>query len=197
MEQGQEQESLKGKTVGEIITGLISGNITFADVKADMPSLSETFDAFMEFLGTINWKEEYWLHAWFAFCILILVLIIVKRKNSTFVTGAFLCTNFSAFLASILNSLGAKYWEKFSTRPYFDKEGAFISLVYTLPLVILSFVLLLILVFNLTAMMVELKRKKLIIEMKKKKMESSNGGNANEAKKESKSNDKKKKEKKD
>ena len=196
MEQGQEQGSLKGKTVGEIVMGLISGNITFADVKADMPSISETFDSFMQYVDTISWKEEYWLHAWFAFCVLLLVLIILKRKNSTFVTCAFLCTNFFAFLASIVNSLGAKHWEKFSTRPYFDKEGAFVSLVYTFPLIVLSFVLLMILVSNLTATMVELKRKKLIMEMKRKKKESSPGSsNSGEAAKGQKQN--KQKEKKD
>lgn len=177
-----EQESLRGKTVGEIISGLISGNIKFADVKADIPSISETFDTFLEYIGTINWKEEYWLQAWFVFCIFVLILIIAKRKNSTFITCAFLITNFSAFLASIFNSLGAKYWEMFSTQPYFDKEGAFISLVYTTPLIILSFVLLLLLVFNLATTMVELKKRKLVIEMKKKKKEkeeapTGNGGN--------------------
>ena len=164
-----EQESLRGKTVGEIITGLMSGKIKLADVKADMPSIRDTFDAFVQYLETINWKEEYWLQAWLAFCVILFVLIFAKRKNQTFVTCAFFFTNFFAFLGSIINDLGAKYWEKFSTKAYFDKEGAFVSLVYTFPLLVLSFLLLLILVFNLTSTMVELKKKKLEMEAKRKK----------------------------
>lgn len=184
---GEEEESLRGKTVGEIVTGLFSGKISLADVKADMPSLGETFDSFIQYVNTINWKEEYWLQAWLALCVVLLVIIISKRKNNTFVTCAFIGTNLFAFFARFVNSLGAKYWEMFSTRPYFDKEGAFISLVYTFPLLILSFVLLLFLFFNLTATMVELKKKKLVIEMKKKKAEASGtatDGNKEEKKKE-------------
>ncbi len=84
------------------------------------------------------------------------ILAIVTRKNNTIQTILWLCLRmvFSAFscctnrqvltrfacavlaawLAKYLNMLGGKYWMQFATQDYFDKNGFFVSMMYSLPL---------------------------------------------------------------
>ena len=48
----------------------------------------------------------------------------------------------AVYMAERLNSLLAHRWESFATQPYFDKQGIFISAVYSAPLLLLMFVIL-------------------------------------------------------
>lgn len=45
-------------------------------------------------------------------------------------------------MAEHLNAALAAHWQSFATQPYFDKQGIFISAVYSAPLLLIMFVIL-------------------------------------------------------
>ena len=47
-------------------------------------------------------------------------------------------------LAPVFNSYGQIYWESFATQNYFDESGLFLSLVWSLPQLLLAILILVI-----------------------------------------------------
>lgn len=52
------------------------------------------------------------------------------------------CTVFAIYMSEKLNDWGAEHWQKFSGQKYFDPHGAFITVVYAGPLLLISLVIL-------------------------------------------------------
>lgn len=48
----------------------------------------------------------------------------------------------AVYTAERLNAVLAARWQSFATQPYFDKQGIFISAVYSAPLLLIMFVIL-------------------------------------------------------
>ena len=52
--------------------------------------------------------------------------------------------------ASTLNAWGAEHWEHFSTQNYFDKNGVFVSALFTAPMILVLLVQLVLIARHLT-----------------------------------------------
>jgi transmembrane protein 18 len=113
-----------------------------------------------DFVAAIDWSER-WIHAILFTHLLLLVILILYRKNSAVQIAVFLLACIIVFLAQPLNSLGAEFWEYFARQPYFDKRGAFFSGVVSLPLVLIMMLVVVNLVIDTVGAMWHLKRMEL------------------------------------
>lgn len=111
--------------------------------------------------------QEPWIRALLALHVTLLLLVILTRKRMAVQGVVFFASSAlpawvhscvppvhiqpvhihppavaAVYLAEHLNSLLAAQWESFSTQPYFDKQGVFISAVYSAPLLLVMFVIL-------------------------------------------------------
>lgn len=44
----------------------------------------------------------------------------------------------TVYFAENINTLGARHWTEFATQDYFDRHGVFISLLFSLPLMVIA-----------------------------------------------------------
>jgi len=72
------------------------------------------------------------------------------------------------YCAQYLNSFAATNWELFATKPYFDANGAFISLIFSGPLLLNASAILVFFVMELGSLLVKVKRAELKEKVKKK-----------------------------
>lgn len=138
-----------------------------------LPSLDEimkhnaaSYKTLTAFVTSIDWTEPL-LIGLGVFYLLSFIAIILTRKNFTsqFAIWASFCTLFPilcavnshrgfkltvamVFLSEPLNDFCMRNWKTLVSRPYFTKSGAFISAVYSAPLLILSLIITVRLVFN-------------------------------------------------
>lgn len=48
------------------------------------------------------------------------------------------CAVASVYAAEYINDLGARHWREFATQNYFDRTGVFISLMFSLPIILIA-----------------------------------------------------------
>lgn len=90
---------------------------------------------FRDFVGAVTWTEGF-LVTLMSFQILFLVLVIATRKSQTF--QMFLMFAITGLVTSSrkLNSLGQEHWRKFASQNYFDRQGLFMLIFYSGPLML-------------------------------------------------------------
>jgi len=87
------------------------------------------------YFSLIEWTEP-WLMGVILFHITVFIIICVSRKRSQLQMGLFMSLLLFVYCAQYLNSFAATNWELFATKPYFDANGAFISLIFSGPLLL-------------------------------------------------------------
>nr|AAW26862.1 SJCHGC02446 protein [Schistosoma japonicum] len=107
---------------------------------------------------SISWRNELWLVSLIGFHILTSVCIIVLRKRTNFL----LCILF-IFLGTVwcsqwINELAASYWNMFATEQYFDSYGYFISCIWSIPVILNSLTIIVLLVLQINSLVVQSKR---------------------------------------
>ena len=142
---------------------------------ATSEATTQAYDEAHKFFLAVDWSEP-WIQAMLSFHFLIWSVWVVSTmrgcssefKIILFVICAALCGS-----ASLLNSLGAEHWEKFSSENYFDEHGVFLAITWCTPLVVLLLFLLLQMLFDVAKLMVNIKvqqlKRKRGKEQKKKK----------------------------
>lgn len=120
-------------TVGDAVQRFLAGNLTLGEL-AEGPR--DAWVALRNYVLAIDWAQERWLWALGAFhaALLLFSVLARKRPRAQIALLCFACAG--VFGAGRLNewarSDGA--WAAFATRPYFDADGAFVSLVWSAPL---------------------------------------------------------------
>lgn len=61
----------------------------------------------------------------------------------------------SVYLAERLNTLAAANWERFATQNYFDKQGVFISTMWSMPLLLIGVVMLFQSLYSASSLLVQ------------------------------------------
>eukprot|EP01088_Endostelium_zonatum_P016139 TRINITY_DN4239_c0_g1_i1.p1 TRINITY_DN4239_c0_g1~~TRINITY_DN4239_c0_g1_i1.p1 ORF type:complete len:177 (-),score=36.12 TRINITY_DN4239_c0_g1_i1:162-692(-) len=89
------------------------------------------------FIAAVNWTEPLLLGIG-AFHVLMLLLVIVTRKNFNLQVGLVFILSSIVLSATFLNDLGMKHWKSVATQAYFSPNGLFISAVLSFPLVLIS-----------------------------------------------------------
>ncbi|KAK7316373.1 hypothetical protein VNO77_35372 [Canavalia gladiata] len=122
--------------------------------------LRPAYDNFMGFFHAIDWKEP-WLMGLLAFHIVLLLVVIISRKNTNFQMFLFLLTLVGVYLAESLNRILGKNWKSFSGQNYFDPSGLFMSVLWSGPLLVIAMIILINTLFSLCYLIVRWKRAEL------------------------------------
>jgi hypothetical protein len=117
-------------------------------------------DNFIGFFHAIDWKEP-WLISLMVFHLVVLITVVVSRKNTNFQMVLFLLALSGVYFAEKLNNLLANNWKNFSTQNYFDKHGVFFSVLWSGPLLVIAIIILLNTLFSLCNLIVRWKRAEL------------------------------------
>lgn len=142
----------KKETVGEVLLSVLKGERAWRDVAAP-PGVA--WDALRGYVAGIDWGAEWrWLVP-LGLCEAALLAAAVGARRNTAVQGVlfFVCCGLVA-AAQPLNALLAAHWRAFATQPLFEPSGAFVALVYALPLLLVALVCLRNLVAELLRLLV-------------------------------------------
>eukprot|EP00727_Mastigamoeba_balamuthi_P013585 m51a1_g885 hypothetical protein (157) ;mRNA; f:892407-893100 len=112
---------------------------------------------FGDYVSEIGWREP-WLEALVASHVLLALLLVATRSRSRVQVAAFFCIMGAALCAQWVNGWARGHWESFAQRPYFDATGGFISLVYTGPLLVHAFIVIVNLLVISGGLLVKVKR---------------------------------------
>jgi hypothetical protein len=80
---------------------------------------------------------------------------VATRHNNTAQIVLFVVLMAAVYLAERLNSLAAAHWERFSTQNYFDKQGVFVSTMWSMPLLLIGVVMLFQSLYNASSLLVQ------------------------------------------
>ena len=145
----------------------------FVHIQQGPQSLWEQFQAFK---AAITWGEPFILSLLcFHITILFANIFIMKSGN---LVGRFILIGVLALVirsAEIFNQYGSSHWESFATQDYFDKNGVFISLMLSTPLLLIAFIDLIVLLRESKNLLIEVKTLQLKAKRKKKSKQSGNG----------------------
>uniref|UniRef100_A0A3P9KRA0 Transmembrane protein 18 n=1 Tax=Oryzias latipes TaxID=8090 RepID=A0A3P9KRA0_ORYLA len=108
------------------------------------------------FLLSVQWSEP-WLIGLLLFHLLCLLLTVVTCKYYKAQICHFLLLVGLVYCAEYLNELAAMNWRAFSNFQYFDSKGMFISLVFSIPLLFNSMIIVVVWVYRTFSTMTELK----------------------------------------
>jgi prolipoprotein diacylglyceryltransferase len=130
---------------------------------------------FHAFRSAINWTEPFILYL-MAFHVIVFVLCMwASRPSRSLVPRVviMICVGILVRSAERLNTYAAQNWEAFSTQNYFDSKGVFMGIFLCGPLLVDSFLMLVIFLREASQLLVqvktaELKRKKAKTEESKK-----------------------------
>ncbi|KAK8376089.1 hypothetical protein O3P69_008663 [Scylla paramamosain] len=84
------------------------------------------------FLQTIDWSEG-WLVALVVFHILLTTVTVMTRNHHTTQAVLFFLLLLTVRSSETINQYAAKNWQSFSRQQYFDSQGLFISVVFSMP----------------------------------------------------------------
>jgi transmembrane protein 18 len=73
------------------------------------------------------------------------------------------------YSAQWLNAFGAAHWKEFAGQNYFDERGVFISVMYSTPMLLCAFFLLLNALRSASALLIEVKKLQIKDERRKKR----------------------------
>ncbi|XP_051908191.1 transmembrane protein 18 [Hippocampus zosterae] len=108
------------------------------------------------FLMSVKWSEP-WLIGGVVFHIACLCLTIVTCKYYRAQICHFLLIIVLVYSAEYLNELAAMNWRSFSEFQYFDSTGMFISLVFSIPLLLNAVIIVMVWLYRTFSTMAELK----------------------------------------
>ncbi|KAG2320463.1 hypothetical protein Bca52824_013676 [Brassica carinata] len=118
------------------------------------------YENFMGFFHAIDWKEP-WIMGLMAFHSLVLIVTLLSRRHLNFHMFLFLLALGGVYFAESLNRVLRRNWKSFSTQNYFDPHGAFLSVLWSGPLLVIAVIILINTLFSLCYLIVKWKRAEL------------------------------------
>ena len=129
------------------------------------------WDNVQGFYHAVDWSRDRWIFLFAALQLCALASVVCVRDGSAQMQGTvFLLWVGVSLCASPLNAWGNANWRLFSTQYYFDKNGVFMSALFTAPLILVLLVQLVLIVRHLSSLAVaagKLKVKSLAREKKR------------------------------
>ncbi|MEQ2168254.1 Transmembrane protein 18 [Goodea atripinnis] len=122
------------------------------------------------FLMSVQWSEP-WLMGLLLFHVGCLFLTVVTCRFYRAQICHFLIIVGLVYSAEYLNELAAMNWRSFSNFQYFDSKGMFISLVYSIPLLLNAVIIVMVWVYRTFSTMAELKTLQLKRRARREKRE--------------------------
>jgi transmembrane protein 18 len=85
------------------------------------------------FSSAIDWTET-WIRGLLCFHVLLFLIVIISRKNVDLQTFFFFFIAILVFLSETINTFCSSHWKEFSRQNYFDKNGIFVGILFSAPL---------------------------------------------------------------
>ena len=82
-------------------------------------------------------------------------LQVATRRNNTAQMVLFVIIMAAVYMAERLNTIAAANWERFSTQNYFDKQGVFVSTMWSMPLLLIGVVMLFQSLYSASSLLVQ------------------------------------------
>lgn len=92
-------------------------------------------NGFWTFLSSIDWRDP-WLIALFTFHIAITMMALLTRNYGNFQALLFFILLLLVYFSESINELASTNWKVFSRQQYFDSKGLFISVVFSIPILL-------------------------------------------------------------
>lgn len=137
---------------------------------------TDSIDGIWPFLQSIDWRDP-WLAALITFHIAITLTALMTRNHANFQIILFLTLLLLVYFSETINEVAATNWMVFSRQQYFDSKGLFISLVYSVPILINCMIMVASWLYQSSQLMTSLKRAQLRQQAKHRQLddEAANG----------------------
>ncbi|XP_043197196.1 transmembrane protein 18-like [Amphibalanus amphitrite] len=91
--------------------------------------------SFLGFLSEVDWSEP-WIMGLISWHILMFLVALIARRKLHVQCGLFLTLLSLVYFSEDINTLAATHWRAFSKQQYFDSEGMFISIMFSMPILL-------------------------------------------------------------
>ncbi|GLV45781.1 Transmembrane protein 18 [Carabus blaptoides fortunei] len=92
-------------------------------------------DGFISYIWSIDWKDP-WLIGLLTFHIIVTLMALLTRNYGNFQVVLFLVLLLLVYFSESINEIASSNWKVFSRQQYFDSKGMFISIVFSIPILL-------------------------------------------------------------
>ncbi|XP_045470195.1 transmembrane protein 18 [Harmonia axyridis] len=131
---------------------------------------SNQIDGLLSFLYSIEWRDP-WIIGLVFFHLAIFLTAIRTRRHGTFQALLFFVLLLLVYFSENINKLASSNWRIFSRQQYFDSNGLFISIVFSMPILLNCMMMVGAWLYHSTELMTSLKVAQLKDRLKKQKLE--------------------------
>ncbi|KAI5705107.1 hypothetical protein M8J76_016473 [Diaphorina citri] len=119
------------------------------------------------FLANLDWQDP-WIIGLVSFHVFITLTTFSTRNNSNIQIVLFVVLLLLVYFSENLNEFAHNNWRSFARHEYFDEKGMFISIVFSIPLLLNCMILVALWLYQSSQLMIHLKKAQLK-QMKKAK----------------------------
>ncbi|KAK9878593.1 hypothetical protein WA026_022854 [Henosepilachna vigintioctopunctata] len=127
-------------------------------------------NGFFTFLWSIDWRDP-WLIGLITFHVAIFMMTTLTKNHGNFQAFLFLFLLLLVYFSESINRIASTNWKMFSRQQYFDSNGLFISIVFSMPILLNCMLLVGSWLYHSTQLMTNLKVAQLKERLKKQKLE--------------------------
>ncbi|XP_033209079.1 transmembrane protein 18 [Belonocnema kinseyi] len=132
---------------------------------------TDSIDGVWPFLLSIEWKDP-WLALVLTFHVAITLTALMTRNHANFQIILFLVLLLLVYFSESINEVAATNWMVFSRQQYFDSKGLFISVVFSVPILINCMIMVASWLYQSSQLMTNLKKAQLRQKVKSQKLQS-------------------------
>ncbi|XP_065164849.1 transmembrane protein 18 [Atheta coriaria] len=92
-------------------------------------------NGFLAFIWSIDWKDP-WIIALFTFHITVTLMALLTRNYGNLQALLFFFLLLLVYFSESINEIASTNWSVFSRQQYFDSSGLFISVVFSIPILL-------------------------------------------------------------
>lgn len=112
------------------------------------------------FLQNIDWHDP-WLVGLIFFHVVVTLMTLLTRNHGNFQVLLFFILLLLVYFSESINEIAANNWSFFSRQQYFDSQGMFISLVFSVPILLNCMIMVANWLWQSSQLMTKLKRAQL------------------------------------
>lgn len=123
---------------------------------------------YWRFVTSVDWSQR-WLWALGGYLALLLIAIIATRRRVSWQGSFFASCLIAVLLAQPLNAAAREHWQSFASANYFGERGFFVSIIWSVPHLLLGIIALINLLIGTAKLAITVKRMQFKHEHNEKK----------------------------